>query len=205
MGNRYAEIAFTEGVRAAQLRYGSRMPSREPRTAQSPPDRLGPREVEFIAERDSFYMATVGETGWPYLQHRGGPAGFLRVLAPDTLGFADYRGNRQYVTTGNLAADDRVALILVDYAARRRLKLMGRARLVEASADAELVARLHPAGYAARAERAMLISVEAFDWNCSQHIPLRLGEAEMAAHAAALRARIADLEEEVARLRRSAV
>jgi hypothetical protein len=201
MGNRYGEIAFTEGVRALQIRHGSRSTSAGRQASASPPDRLGRRESEFIAARDSFYMATVSETGWPYLQHRGGPPGFLHVLDPGTLAFADFRGNRQYVSAGNLAADDRVALILLDYARRRRLKLLGRARLVEVSEDAALVERLHPSGYEARSERAVLISVEAFDWNCSQHITERFSATEIETRSAVLHARIAELEAEVTRLR----
>jgi predicted pyridoxine 5'-phosphate oxidase superfamily flavin-nucleotide-binding protein len=201
MGNRYAEIAFTEGVMALQTRYGSRIAGIGRDLPASPPDRLGRREAEFIGSRDSFYMATVGETGWPYLQHRGGPPGFLHVFDAGTLGFADFRGNRQYISAGNLAANDRVALILLDYARRRRLKVLGRARLVEATEDAALVERLHPPGYEARAERAVLISVEAFDWNCSQHITQRFAEAEIGVRSARLQARIVELEAEVARLR----
>jgi uncharacterized protein len=146
-------------------------------------------------------MATVNESGWPYVQHRGGPAGFLHVLDPATIAFADFRDNRQYVSTGNLTADDRVALILVDDARRRRFKVLGRARTVDAGQDAALVERLHPAGYAAHTERAMLISVEAFDWNCSQHITARFTAAEVDAHSAELHARIAALEAELAELR----
>lgn len=201
MGHRFAEVAFTDGVKALQMRHGSRVASAGRQDPVSLPDRLGLREVEFIGARDSFYMATVSETGWPYLQHRGGPPGFLHVLDAGTLGFADFRGNRQYVSAGNLSADDRVALILLDYAERRRLKLLGRARLVEVSEDATLVERLHPPGYVARAERAVLISVEAFDWNCPQHITRRFSEPEMENRTAALRTRIAELEAEVARLR----
>jgi len=201
MGNRYAEIAFTEGVKALQTRHGSRIAGIGRGLPASPPDRLGRREVEFIGSRDSFFMATVSETGWPYLQHRGGPPGFLHVLDAGMLGFADFRGNRQYISAGNLAANERVALILLDYARRRRLKVLGRARLVEATEDATLVEQLHPPGYEARTERAMLISVEAFDWNCSQHITERFSEAEIGARSARLQARIAELEAEVARLR----
>jgi uncharacterized protein len=201
MGHRFAEIAFTDAVKAVQVRQGMRVASGKEATRAMAPDRLGPREADFIAARDSFYMATVSETGWPYLQHRGGPPGFLRVLDSGTLGFADYRGNRQYVSTGNLSGDDRVALILMDYAGRRRLKLLGRARLVDVSEDAGLVERLHPPGYVARAERAVLIAVEGFDWNCPQHITVRYSEAEMDERTTALRTRIAELEAEVARLR----
>jgi hypothetical protein len=201
MGHRFAEIAFTDAVKAQQARHGMRVAPGKHADHASAPDRLGPREVEFIAARDSFYMATVSETGWPYLQHRGGPPGFLRVLDSGTLGFADFRGNRQYVSTGNLSVDDRVALILLDYAGRRRLKLLGHARLVDVAEDAGLVERLHPPGYVARAERAVLIAVEAFDWNCPQHITVRYSEAEMDERSAALRTRVAELEAEVARLR----
>jgi uncharacterized protein len=202
MGHRFAEIAFTDAVKALQSQYGMRVAPGRQADRASAPDRLGPREAEFIAARDSFYMATVSETGWPYLQHRGGPPGFLRVLDASTLGFADFRGNRQYVSTGNLSVDDRVALILLDYAAKRRLKLLGHARIVDVAEDAGLVERLHPPGYVARAERAVLIAIEAFDWNCPQHITVRYSEAEMEEHTVALRTRIAELEAEVARLRR---
>jgi len=204
MGKRFAEIAFTDAVRAMQRRQDSPLGAGTERAADSAPDRLGPREEAFIAAQESFYMATVSQTGWPYVQHRGGPAGLVRVLDPRTIGFVDFRGNRQYVSTGNLGTDARVALIMVDYANRRRLKLLGRVRLVEAADDAALVARLHPHGYAALAERAILVAVEAFDWNCPQHIPLRVSQAAVAAKTAALRARIDELEAEVARLRRAA-
>jgi len=201
MGHRFAEIAFTDAVKAQQVRHGMRVAPGKQAGHASAPDRLGPREAEFIGARDSFYMATVSETGWPYLQHRGGPPGFLRVLDGGTLGFADFRGNRQYVSTGNLSVDDRVALILLDYAGRRRLKLLGRARIVDVAEDAGLVERLHPPGYVARAERAVFIAVEAFDWNCPQHITVRYSEAEMEERTDALRTRIAELEAEVTRLR----
>lgn len=201
MGHRFAEVAFTDAVKAQQARHGLRVAPGKQADHASAPDRLGPRESEFIAARDSFYMATVSETGWPYLQHRGGPPGFLRVLDSGTLAFADFRGNRQYVSTGNLSVDDRVALILLDYPGRRRLKLLGHARLVDAAEDAELVERLHPPGYVARTERAVLIAVEAFDWNCPQHITVRYSAAELEERTSSLRMRIAELEAEVARLR----
>ena len=131
MSNRYTEIAFTPAVRKAQERHGSREQNARGEARGAPQDRIGPDEAAFIAERDSFYLATVSETGWPYIQHRGGPKGFLKLLDPHTLGFADYRGNRQYVSVGNLAGNDRVALILVDYARGQRLKLFGRATMVD--------------------------------------------------------------------------
>ncbi|HEX5393852.1 MAG TPA: pyridoxamine 5'-phosphate oxidase family protein [Rhodocyclaceae bacterium] len=176
MVRRYYEITFTDSVRAAQRQYGGAEFGTEraidPRTA------FGPREEAFIAARDSFYLSTVAENGWPYVQHRGGPAGFLKVLDPVTLGFADFHGNRQYMTAGNLAHDGRVSLILVDYPQRRRLKILGHCRVEDArSAEPDLLARLSPTTDAL-VERLLLIRLEAFDWNCSQHITPRYTEAE---------------------------
>lgn len=191
MGHRFAELAFTPAVQAVQAREGSR--GAYARQEAGPPhhDRLGPDEAAFIAARDSFYMATVTETGWPYVQHRGGPSGFLRVLDERTIGFADFRGNRQYVSVGSLGQDDRVALILVDYPHQRRLKLLGRARLVE---GAETLQALTVEGYRARVERGIVITVEAFDWNCPQHLTPRFTTEEIKAAVAPLHARIAELE-----------
>jgi predicted pyridoxine 5'-phosphate oxidase superfamily flavin-nucleotide-binding protein len=195
MTHRFARIAFTDAVKAAQECHGSRATYRRLEARGDAPDELGPAEDEFVARRDSFYMATVSETGWPYVQHRGGPPGFLQVLGPRTLGFADFRGNVQYVTLGNATKNDRVALILMDYANRRRLKILGRLRAVEAAeADPELLHRVESADYRARVERVMLIEVEAFDWNCPQHITPRYTEAEVEERMAPLRARIEELE-----------
>lgn len=195
MTHRFARIAFTESVKTAQERHGSRATYQRLEARGETPDELGPTEAEFIARRDSFYMATVSETGWPYVQHRGGPPGFLRVLGPRTLGFADFRGNVQYVSVGNMARNDRVALILMDYANRRRLKILGRVRAVEAmDADPELLRRVEVAEYRARVELILLIEVEAFDWNCPQHITPRYTEAEVAERMAPLQVRIAELE-----------
>lgn len=206
MSNAFSEIAFTRGVAAVQERNGSRAAMRR-FTALAPEDRaLGAREMAFIAARASFYQATVSETGWPYVQHRGGPAGFLRVLDAGTLGYADFRGNVQYVSAGNLGSNDRVALILVDYATRERLKIWGRARIVEIAAtasetsaavsagDTEFMARVALPAYRARVERGILIRVEAFAWNCPQHIPL-------AHDAAELQRIVTPLQEENRRLR----
>jgi len=181
MGHRFAEIAFTPAVRARQAARGSR--AAYARLDEGPPrnDRLGVREREFVAQRDGLYLASVGETGWPYVQFRGGPPGFLRALDERTLGFADFRGNLQYVTLGNVSCDDRVSLFLMDYASRRRLKLLGRARAVDATEDPGLAAQLAVPGYPGVVERALLVRVEAFDWNCSQHIPQRWTRAELAA------------------------
>ena len=154
---------------------------------------LGEREADFISARDSFYMATVSETGWPYVQHRGGPPGFIRVLDARTLGFADYRGNRQYVTLGNLRQDDRVSLIMVDYPNRQRLKILGHARMVVAD-DSPRMLRLIAPGQPARVERGFEIRVAAFDWNCPQHITPRYTQEQMASAMAPLRRRIAELE-----------
>ncbi len=193
MGHRFAEIAFTPSVKAVQEQEGSRKSLT--RFEGGPPmrHRLGEREAQFIAQRDSFYMATVSETGWPYMQHRGGPAGFLRVLDATTIGFADFSGNRQYISVGNLSRNDRVSLFLMDYANRARLKILGRARVVSPD-DAETMAKLEMDGVEARIERGLLIDVEAFDWNCSQHITERFTLAEVEQATAALRRRIAELE-----------
>ena len=162
--------------------------------ARSPPELAG-----FIAAQRSFFLATASAEGQPYLQHRGGPPGFLRVLGPRMLGFADYRGNRQYISQGNLAENPRAFLFLIDYATRQRIKLWGRARVVED--DPELVARLMPEGYEARPEQAMLFEVAAWDANCHQHIPQRFEAEDVAAALAGRDARIAELEAELAALR----
>lgn len=198
MGHRFAELAFTDRVKALQEADGSRASYQRLERGTTDHDRLGPAEASFIAARDSFYMATVSETGWPYLQHRGGPRGFLKVLDEGTIGFADFRGNRQYVSVGNLLGDDRVALILVDYANRRRLKILGRARAVTTD-DAARLGRLDVPGYRAKVERGLVIAVEAFDWNCPQHLTPRFTAEEIAGAVAPLHARIAELEAALAR------
>lgn len=205
MTGHYAQVAFTPLVREHQRVHGS-LRSYE-RMAQVPEvaDRIGPDEAWFIGERDSFYLATVGETGWPYIQHRGGAPGFLKVLDARTLGFADFRGNKQYISRGNLDHDDRVSLFLMDYAAQSRMKIFGRARVVEAAEDPELLASLVVDGYRAQVERAVLIEVEAFDWNCRQHIPPLYPRAAVAEAMQVLRDRIAELEGEIARLRTDSV
>lgn len=174
MTHRFAEIAFTPAVREAQTHDGSRAACARLEADGRPNDTLGERETAFLARADSFYLATVSETGWPYVQHRGGPRGFLRVLSPTRIGFADFRGNRQLVSVGNASKSDKASLILVDYARRQRLKLLGRIGFVAAeSAGAALLEALVPAGYPARVERLALIDVVAFDWNCPQHISPR--------------------------------
>jgi uncharacterized protein len=192
--HKFAELAFTPGVRAVQERMGSRRAYARAASGSIDRDRLGGAEAGFIAARDSFYMSSVGETGWPYIQHRGGPAGFVRVLDEATLGFADFRGNRQYISLGNLLGDDRVSLFFMDYPHQARLKLLGRARPVTLDQQPELVEKLTVSGYPAKVERGFVISVEAFDWNCSQHITPRFTEAEIAAAVAPLHRRIRELE-----------
>ncbi len=202
MARAFAEIAFTPAVRAAQSRQGSAAASDRmlaPETERA--DRLGPEEAAFIAARDGFYQATVSETGWPYVQFRGGPAGFLKVLDQSTIAYADFRGNRQYVSTGNLAGDNRFSMILMDYPNRRRLKVFGRARLVEKAEDADLVASLHDPQYRARPERAVVITIEGLDWNCPQHIPVRLTREELEPHLAPLKDELTRLSAENAALK----
>lgn len=202
MARAFADIAFTPAVRAAQARNGSADAYGKFLAPEAAPgDRLGETEAAFVGARDGFYQATVSETGWPYVQFRGGPKGFLKVLDGGTIAYADFRGNRQYLSAGNLAGDDRISLILMDYPNRRRLKIWGRARLVEIADDPALVARLHDPATRARPERAVVIAVEALDWNCPQHIPQRLTLEELAPHLAPLRAEIARLAAENEALR----
>lgn len=208
MGSKYLDIAATPSVRAAQEHYGSaaqwaRFGARGDAQEGAPSQRLGPPELAYIAGRDGFYLASVSETGWPYVQYRGGPAGFLKPVDEATLGFADFRGNRQYITTGNVRANDRVSLFLMDYAHRQRLKIFGHMRLMDAAEDPALAERLAMPGYAGRIERLALITVEAFDWNCPQHITPRFTQAELEVVLEPVRDEIAALRRENERLRRA--
>ena len=196
MGRHYARIAFTPHVQEEQSRIGSRASYARVEAQGRDDSALGEDETAFLAARDSLYMASVSETGWPYLQHRGGPPGFLKVLDERTLGFADFRGNRQYVSLGNLKGDDRVALFLMDYPNRRRLKVLGHAREVDAVDEPELVAKLADPGYGAVVERGIVITLEGFDWNCSQHITPRFTEPEVRAAVAPLLERLHAVEAE---------
>ncbi len=175
----FARIAFTPNVQAAQERMGSRDAYRSAELGTPEAVELGPHEIEFIGARDSFYQGTVGENGWPYVQHRGGPPGFLKVLGPRTIGYADFSGNRQYISVGNLDGDDRVSLFLMDYPEQRRLKIWGRAHLIDEDAEPELLARLESPDYRARVERGVIVTVEAFDWNCPKYITPRFTEREV--------------------------
>ena len=197
MGHKFAEIAFTPTVKKAQEHNGSRRSYARLEEGDAHHDRLGAREAAFIVERDSFYMATVSETGWPYIQHRGGPAGFVCILDDKTIGFADFSGNRQYVSVGNLQTDDRVSLFFMDYPNQTRLKLLGHARLIEAG-DAKLLERLQVPDYGARIERGMVITIEGYDWNCPQHITPRFTQAQVLSMVAPLRDRVAELESALA-------
>jgi hypothetical protein len=182
MGHKFAEIAFTKSVREVQQELGSRKGYLSMEAGEDSNHLLGERERDFIRARDSFYMASVSETGWPYVQHRGGPAGFMKVFNERTIGFADFRGNRQYVSVGNLRKDDRVALFFMDYPSRTRLKLLGRVRLVTADSSVDesaLLAELEVDDYRARVERGFVIEVEAFDWNCPQHITPRYTQSQI--------------------------
>jgi hypothetical protein len=178
MARAFARIAFGPGALALQERMGSRAAYAGLASGADEGMELGMREREFIAARDTFFQATVSADGWPYVQHRGGPPGFLRVLGPQLLGYADFAGNRQYISDGNLLENDRVSLILMDYAARKRLKIWGTARLVELGTAPDLLAQLEDPAYRARIERAVLIDVAAFDWNCPKYITPRYTEAE---------------------------
>ena len=165
----YTRLAFTDTVKAVQARHGSREAYAK---VERSGDRfaLGRRERQFIEARDSFYMASVGSNGWPYVQYRGGPKGFLRVIDPATLAFADFRGNRQYISTGNVLDSGRVALILMDYPNRDRLKIWAQASITRAEEDPALGSRVALDGYNAIVERIFVLKVAAFDWNCTQHI-----------------------------------
>jgi predicted pyridoxine 5'-phosphate oxidase superfamily flavin-nucleotide-binding protein len=190
MSSHFLHHLASAPVRAAQNHYHGR-------AATVPPpglDRLGEDEIAFIGERDSFYLATVSPTGWPYIQHRGGGAGFLKVLSPSRLAFADYRGNRQLLSTGHVGADARVSLFLMDYPQRVRLKILGRATVLDAREHPQQVLEIGGVEGSPRTERLFLIDVVSFDWNCPQYITPRFTAAEVESAVAGLRTRIAELE-----------
>ena len=193
-----ASIVFTPAVQQAQAERGSARAYAQ-RVEEGFPDRVTPELAAFIAEQDTAFLATATKDGAPYIQHRGGPKGFIKVIDDRTLGFADYRGNRQYITLANLSENDRAYLFLLDPARRQRIKLWGHARVVEN--DAALVEKLFDAGYKAKPERAILFTVDAWDVNCSQHIVTRFTETEIAEAMGGVSRKIADLEAENARLR----
>jgi predicted pyridoxine 5'-phosphate oxidase superfamily flavin-nucleotide-binding protein len=196
-----SDVGFTASVKAIQERRGSRKAYRRMEERGGWETRVTPELAAFLGERDSAYLATATSAGHPYIQHRGGPKGFIRVLDDKTLGFADFVGNRQYITTGNLAENDQAFLFLMDYAHRQRMKIWGKARVVEN--DAERLAKLMPEGYDARPQQAILFTIEAWDVNCPQHIPQKFDAAEVAAAVAKLERRTGELEAENARLHES--
>lgn len=194
MAKKYLDLAMTDSVCCAEMKYYGHAAE----IADAPErDPLTEAEVEFIAARDSFYLGTVSESGWPYIQHRGGPTGFLRVLNPTTLAFADYMGNRQLLTTGNVAANDRVSLFLMDYRNRERLKILGHARIEDARDQPALTTQVSPPGMRANVERVVVIEVVSFDWNCPKFITPRYSVAEVEELAESLRGRITELEEQL--------
>jgi uncharacterized protein len=194
VSNIFTKNTFTKTVKEIQELMGSRKSYAH---FEEGPDRnheLTGNEIEFISERDSFYTATVGETGWPYIQHRGGPIGFLKVLSKNQIGFADFSGNRQYITVGNLITDPRIAMILMDYQNRERLKILGQVKLINSNEDPALIEILKPKNYDARIERAFVVDIEGYDWNCPQHITQRWTADEIKIAVAPLHAKIAELE-----------
>ena len=206
----FGNLAFTPLVKQLQERYGSRKQYERMEQSGASQDRLTDFEREFLADRDTFYWATTGSTGWPYVQHRGGPKGFLKVIDDRTLAFADFRGNKQYITTGNLLSDDRVAIILVDYPRQARLKILGRVEIFEGVKAEKWLARVRVPGYKATIERVFVIHIEAYDWNCPQHITPRYTAEEIQEGMRSVQERIQTLEQqneglkkEVARLRAS--
>ena len=193
-----SDVAFTPTVKRFQETKGSRKGYARMEEKAGWQSTVTDELANFIAERDSFYLGTANADGQPYIQHRGGKPGFLKVIDEKTLAFADFRGNRQYISDGNLKGQDRIALILVDYPNSARIKIFGRARL---SDDPALIARLRDDGYRARVERAVVITVEGFDWNCPQHLPVRLTIEELEPVLAPIRKELADLKAENAALK----
>jgi predicted pyridoxine 5'-phosphate oxidase superfamily flavin-nucleotide-binding protein len=201
----FGSAIFTSAIEALQDRYGSRRQYAKREATGFSGELIGASEAQFIGERDSFYMATVGEGGWPYVQHRGGPKGFLKVIDDHTLAFADFRGNKQFITTGNLMTDDRVALILLDYPRQTRLKILGRVQIYEGNEAAPWLDKLRDPAYTGVVERVFVIRVEASDWNCQQHITPRFSEEEIRGALQPWEERFEALEKENEELRRQLI
>jgi predicted pyridoxine 5'-phosphate oxidase superfamily flavin-nucleotide-binding protein len=203
MGRRFQELAFTSLVKEHQLEHGSRRQYERMEQTAPAGNTLGPAEQDFLQRRDSFYMASVSETGWPYVQHRGGPKGFVRIINPGLISFADLRGNKQYISLGNLQHDPRVALFFMDYPNQTRLKILGRVEVHEHDPEVPaLIETFRPADRSDVVERVILIHVEAFDWNCPQHITPRYSMEELQKVLAPVRDKLAALEAENAALRK---
>jgi predicted pyridoxine 5'-phosphate oxidase superfamily flavin-nucleotide-binding protein len=201
MGHKFAKIAFTDTVKSIQSNMGSRkMYTRMEEPSEDYNNLLGPNEAAFISARDSLYMATVSETGWPYVQHRGGPQGFVKILDEKTIAMPDFRGNRQYVSVGNLTKDDRVSLFFMDYANKTRLKLLGRVTLVGLDKP-DIIEKLQMPDYRGHIERGFVITVEGFDWNCPQHITERYTLPDIEKSASVMQDRIIELEAQLAELK----
>lgn len=200
MAKNFASLAFTDEVKALQEKYGSRS-SYERVEKRDVGEGLTENEIDFIRQRDSFYMASIGENGFPYIQHRGGPKGFVKVIDANTIGFIDFSGNKQYITVGNLATHNNVSLFMMDYPARARLKLYAKAEIIELNARPDLLKSLSLADYQARPERMMLLHIEAYDWNCTQHITPRYTEKEIDEALAPQREYIKKLEQELKELK----
>lgn len=200
----FGSLVFTPVVKALQERYGSRKQYERMERSDSSRSRLGPLESEYIGERDTFYMATLGSTGWPYVQHRGGPKGFLRTIDEGTLAFADFRGNKQYISTGNLMTDNRVALILVDYPRQLRLKILGRVDIFEGQTATakQWLDKVRDPKHKAVSERVYVIHVEAYDWNCQQHIIPRYTEEEIREAIEPFEKQMNELQQENEKLRK---
>ncbi|OIN55451.1 pyridoxamine 5'-phosphate oxidase family protein [Arsenicibacter rosenii] len=199
MAPNYATLAFTDVIKTLQERYGSRQTYARLEQKKGVKE-LSDREIRFIEARDNLYLASIGENGFPYIQHRGGPKGFLHVIDAKTLGFVDYQGNKQYISAGNIMTRPEVSLILMDYARRSRLKLYARAEVIELEDHADLLAQLAPTDYPHTPERMLLLHVEAYDWNCPQHIHPRYTAEEINDAIVPLKAYIAELEAKVAEL-----
>jgi uncharacterized protein len=196
MAYTFGSLVFTPVIKALQERYGSRRQYAKREASGFSQDGLGPSETDFLAECDSFYMASVGATGWPYVQHRGGPKGFLKVVDQHTIAFADFGGNKQFVSTGNLMTDDRVALILVDYPRQARLKFLGHVKIMDGTEAREWIAKFRDPDYDAVVERVFMIHVDAFDWNCRQHITPRFTEEQIRVALHPIEVRMQALEQE---------
>jgi predicted pyridoxine 5'-phosphate oxidase superfamily flavin-nucleotide-binding protein len=200
MTDRYLEIATHDAVKQLQERWGSRSTYGRLESGPLSQHQLGPEEIAFIAAQDSFLLGSINEAGWPYIQHRGGPPGFLQVLGPNQLGFPDFKGNRQYLSFGNISKNPRVSLFLIDYAARARLKIFGQAKLLEGDAIPEALRKAENYPSTRNIERGIVIQVEAFHWNCQKYIPPRFTEAQVRGVIDPLVKRIQELEAELARV-----
>jgi uncharacterized protein len=199
MAKNFASLAFTNEVRALQENYGSR--ANYERVEKRLVDGLTENEIHFISNHDSFYMASIGENEFPYIQHRGGPKGFVKIIDASTIGFIDFSGNKQYITVGNLATNKNVSLFMIDYPSRARLKLYAKTEIVELIARPDLLKSLSLADYQAKPERMMLLHIEAYDWNCPQHITPRYTEEEVEEALAPQREYIKKLEQELKELK----